>query len=306
MSDPDRIPSALSRRSLVSGTVLGLGAALTFATPASAAPNYSKVPKLPGEIGRSDTVTSRFGKKKYEVIDVVISGDRTRLFVPHATPPSLTRGAGFLWYYHANGSSYAALSGAFQYTADQVVDQGMVCICPNYGGSVWTSETALQAQRNATAYVQKLWKVSVSFLRSNSGGGALLCYAYGKRMVPNIRGAYHASGVYDMEDVLLRRPESVLPAYGNDPAAVKATNPIYLPQSVWAKTRLRISGSPEDQVVPYEKHSARLYRRALPVAKEVSLLSHSGAGGQYGHVVPSQTNKDMLVTFQRWMTEGPA
>jgi hypothetical protein len=295
MSDPDRTPSALSRRSLVSGTVLGLGAALAFATPASAAPDYSKVPKLPGELGRSDTITSRFGMKKYEVIDVLISGDRTRLFVPHAAAPSLTRNATFLWYYHANGSSYAALSGAFQYTADQAVDQGMVSICPNYGGSVWTSAAALQAQRNATAYVTKLWKVSVSFLRSNSGGGALLCYAYGKRMVPNIRGAYHASGVYDMEDVLLRRPESV-----------KATNPIYLPQSVWAKTRLRISGSPEDQVVPYEKHSARLYRRALPVAKEVSLLPHSGAGGQYGHVVPSQTNKDMLVTFQRWLTEGPA
>ncbi|PPF28572.1 hypothetical protein C5D07_04000 [Rathayibacter tritici] len=272
---------------------------------ASAAPDYSVIPLLPGELGRSDTASSRFGRKPYQIIDVSIAGDRTRLFVPHTAVPSARVGQVVYWYYHANGSSYAALSGAFQYTADQAVDDGVISICPNYGGSVWTSRAAITAQTNAVAWFQKTWRIGASFLRSNSGGGALLCWAYGNRLVPEIRGAYHASGVYDMNDIATREPTRTLPAYGFDAATIPATDPALLPQASWSGTRLRITGSPEDQLVPIAAHGGKLHALAQPVAKESVLTLHSSEGAPSGHIVPSFTQKDMLDTFRRWLAEEP-
>ncbi|PTL72658.1 hypothetical protein C1I63_07225 [Rathayibacter caricis DSM 15933] len=302
-----RSPSPrISRRALLlsSAAAAGVGATLVVASPASAAPNYSVIPRLPGEISRTDTATSRVGRKKYEVIDVVISGDRARLFVPHSAKPGTA--VSMIWYYHASGSNYAALSGAYQYSADQAVDQGLVSICPNYGGSLYTNPVALAAQTKAAAWVTSVWTVSASLLRSNSGGGTLLAWAYGKRMVPAIRGAYHASGSFDMEDLSRRDPSRVLPIYGNDPAAVRAANPLRLPESAWAGARLRVTGSSEDELVPLEMHGGRFYRRALPQAKEATIVVHSGEDRPNGHTVPSSTNADMLTTFARWLREGPA
>lgn len=294
-----------SRRLVLTGAALGLGSALVYAASASAAPDYSVIPLLPGEIQRSDTVYSRYGRKPYQIIDVSIAGDRTRLFVPHTAPPSATVGQVFYWYYHANGSSYAALSGAFQFTADQAVDDGVISICPNYGGSIWTSRPAITAQTNAVAWVQKSWRIGASFLRSNSGGGALLCWTYGNRLVPEIRGAYHASGVYDMIAIARTDPTRVLPAYGNDPSTIPATDPAGLPQASWAGTRLRITGSHDDTIVPIDEHGGALYSLATPVAKEAVITYHSADGAQYGHTVPSFTQKDMLDTFRRWLAEEP-
>lgn len=306
----------ISRRALLlsSAAAAGVGATLVVASPASAAPNYSVIPRLPGEISRTDTVVSRFGKKKYEIIDVNIpgdriSGDRARLFVPHSAKPGSS--VSMIWYYHASGSTYAALSGAYQYSADQAVDQGLVSICPNYGGTQYTNPVALAAQTKAAAWATSVWTVSASLLRSNSGGGTLLAWAYGKRMVPAIRGAYHASGSFDMEDLSRRDPSRILPVYGNDPAALRAANPLRLPESAWAGARLRVTGSSEDKIMPLEMHGGRFYRRALPLAKEATIYVHSGKDERgddapNGHVVPPITNSDMLTTFQRWLREGPA
>ncbi|AZZ56453.1 hypothetical protein [Rathayibacter iranicus] len=294
-----------SRRLVLTGAALGLGSAFAYAASASAAPDYSVIPLLPGEIQRSDTTYSRYGRKPYQIIDVSIEGDRTRLFVPHTATPSASVGQVFYWYYHANGSSYAALSGAFQFTADQAVDDGVISICPNYGGSIWTSRAAITAQTNAVTWVQKSWRIGASFLRSNSGGGALLCWAYGNRLVPEIRGAYHASGVYDMTAMADTEPTRVLPAYGNDASTIPATDPARLPQASWAGTRLRITGSHDDVIVPIDVHGGALYSLAQPVAKEAVITYHSADGAQYGHTVPSFTQKDMLDTFRRWLVEEP-
>ncbi|KZX20096.1 hypothetical protein [Rathayibacter tanaceti] len=294
-----------SRRLVLTGAALGLGSALVHAVSASAAPDYSAIPPLPDELGRGATVLSRVGRKPYQIIDVSIRGDRTRLFVPHSAAPSLHIGAVLHWYFHANGSSYAALSGAFQYAADQAVDEGVISICPQYGGSVWVSRAAVTAHTNAAAWVQKSWRIGASFLRSNSGGGALLCWVYGNRLLPEIRGAYHASGVYDMSEAARRDPLRVLPAYDDDSAAVAATDPARLPQSAWAGTRLRITGSSEDLLVPLAVHGARLHALARPVAKEAVLLDHSSEGAPSGHIVPTATQKDMLDTFRRWLVEQP-
>ncbi|AND16471.1 hypothetical protein [Rathayibacter tritici] len=76
------------------------------------------MPRLPGEVSRQATATSRTGRNRYEIIDVVVAGDRARLFVPHATPPSQSVGASMLWYYHARNGTHTALSSAFAYSAD--------------------------------------------------------------------------------------------------------------------------------------------------------------------------------------------
>ncbi|OOB92342.1 hypothetical protein [Rathayibacter sp. VKM Ac-2630] len=305
MTDSPRPTSGLSRRTVLAGSVAGVGAALAFASPAAAA-NYTAIPKLPGEVSRMETKTSRTGRRSYEVVDVVVAGDRARLFIPHSAKPSLTTGRGFIWYFHARGGNHTALSSAFAYTADQAVDKGMISICPTYGGSIWTSQRAIDILNAVVKWVTGIWKVDVSFLRANSGGGPLMTWAYGNRLIPDIRGAYLCSGTFDMVEKATRDPATVMQYYNNDMNLVAATNPARLPQSVWRNTRFRITGSLDDTVVPFEKHGVVLYNQSRPVAKEATIKYHSGEGTPTGHVFPTFTNQDMLDHFQRWLTEGPA
>ncbi|AZZ55227.1 LamG-like jellyroll fold domain-containing protein [Rathayibacter iranicus] len=294
--------SVLSRRAILAASVAGAGT-LAFATPALAAGDLRAVPKLPGEVSRLATATSRTGKRRYEVIDVVVVGDRARLFVPHTTPPSRNTGTTMLWYYHARNGSHTALSSAFAYSADLAVDRGIVSICPTYGGSIWTSKRALEIQAAVAAWASSVWRIDASLLRSDSGGGPLLTWAYGTRMLPNILGAYLSNSSYDLEERAMSEPDKVLPHYA-DLAAVAAANPARLPPSVWRGARLRITGSSDDVVVPFAKHGMALRAAALPVAKEATIRIHAGEGTG-GHTVPSFTNKEMLETFQRWLAEGP-
>ncbi|WP_181127424.1 hypothetical protein [Rathayibacter sp. AY1F9] len=298
-------PARHSRRLVLTGAALGVGSAFAYAMTASAAPDYSVIPPLPNELGRSDTAISRVGKKPYQIIDVMIGTDRARLFVPHTAVPSQRIGRVVYWYYHANGSTYAALSGAYQYSADQAVDKGVISICPNYGGSIYTNKRAVAMQVDAVAWFQKTWRIGASFLRSNSGGGALLCWAYGNKLVPEIRGAYHAAGVYDMADMARRDPGRVLPDYDNDPSTIPATDPALLPQASWAGARIRTTGSTEDVLVPIAVHGGAWVALAKPVAKEAVVLYTPTEGAPNGHNVPSLTNKDMLDTFDRWLAEQP-
>ncbi|PPF34202.1 MULTISPECIES: hypothetical protein [unclassified Rathayibacter] len=302
-------PRGLSRRLLLAASAVGAAATASalVATPALAAPNYSVIPRLPGEVSRLDTVRSESGGKPYEVIDVKIGNDPARLFVPHSAVPGKNLSVPVVWYYHASGSDWKALSGAYKNSAEKLVDQGFVSICPQYSGSsAYTSAPALAAQKAAVEWVTSQWSIRASFLRSNSGGGALLCWAYANRLVPNIYGAYHASGVYNIEDTEARDPGRVLAAYGGNVNALRAGNPSRLPQSLWTGTRLRITAGSADTLVPAELHGGRLRRLAQPVARETTIAYHSGDGGQFGHVVPPFTNNDMVQTFRRWLQEGPA
>jgi len=276
------------------GALGGVGAA-------NAAPNYTKIPKLPNELTRSDTKYSKAGKA-YEMIDVSISGDRTRLFVPHASPPGkLTTWVPVVWYYHSNGSSYAALNSAFNSAAEPTVDYGAISVCPNNGGSsAWVSPAAVAAQRNAVAYITSLWRPFHNFQRANSGGGALMCWAYGNKIMPRMSGMYMASSVYDTWDIYTRAPEKIGPGYGYDEAAIRATNPAALPQSAWTGARIRASYNPLDEFVPPALHAQALMNLAAPVALEVSSYIHNGGGAPGGHVVPSAVATDMLTTFKRW------
>lgn len=265
-----------------------------------AAPDYTKVPKLPGEVGRMDTQFTKIGTP-YQVIDVLVSGDRSRLFVPHSAPPNKWVWVPFVWFYHANGSSYASLSTAFKTGAEGIVDNGGVSICPNYGGSdAWVSPVAVNAQTAVVNWVNSLWRVYYSFGRANSGGGAMMCWAFGNKMLPRQIGMYMASSVYDVNDVYTRGPDRVGPAYKYDEALMQSTNPATLPQSAWSGLRLRASYNPDDTVVPPQQHGLALAALAQPVATEVTLLQHDGGNTTTGHWVPPTTNNDMLATFKRW------
>lgn len=298
---PSATPGASARPELTRrATLIGAGAlgltAVFGATRAQAAPVYTPIPKLPGEVSRTDTRTTRIGKKPFETIDVVWGSDRARLYVPWATPPKAPKAGAVVWFYHANGSTHTALDGAYNYPAMLAVDQGAVCICPNYGGTLWTTQPALTHQANWAKYVSGVFTVGVAFARANSGGGSLMTYAYGKDMVPRLRGIYLANATYDMADLAARSPERILPVYGNDPAQVAAGNPASFPQSSWAGKRVKTVVSLADPLVPPAQHGLALASLAQPVAADVRIQYHD-----QGHVVPGWTHSDMAKTFASWL-----
>ncbi|ALJ19087.1 hypothetical protein [Microbacterium sp. No. 7] len=307
--EPSRTPS-VSRRTVLTGAVAGTLAALVPISTAAAAPNYSVIPLLAGETRRDDTHVTANGTA-YEAIDVSIQGDLARLFIPHSVLPRLSTGVPVVWFYHANGSRYTALSSAFQWPAERLVELGAVCICPDYGGaSAWTSSIAIRAQKNAIAYVNGLGRVSVSLLRANSGGGSLMTLAYGNRWLPAQRGMYLASATYDMEDLAIRDRARFEPVYapdlaaaGGDLWALAPQNAARLPQSAWTGARIRVAAATNDLVVPADKHGLALIARANPVAAEVSsrtFVTPAGVGVN-GHYVPDWVNGDMITTFQSWL-----
>lgn len=291
--DPAR---TIRRRTAVLAASAGVLGALRPGL-AAAAPSYTTIPRLPGEVARTDTRVTRLGKKPYECVDVVVNGDQARLFVPHATPPSLRTANGMTWFYHSNGSTHTSLDGAYKYGAELVVDRDCICICPTFGGpSTWTTPVAVDRQQDWSRYVTSVWRIAVSFARANSGGGPLMIWAYANRMLPYQRGMYLANAAYDMEDLFARDPGRIGPPYGNDPARVRAANPARLSQSMWTGTRLKTVLSTLDFIVPPTEHGAALADTAQPVATNVQTRYH-----YEGHVVPSWTQQDMVNTFAAWM-----
>lgn len=287
-----------SRRTLLMGSALGAAAALIPLTSAVAAPTYTPVGALPGEVSRLDTQITSVGKKKYEEIDVVYNGDTIRLFVPHTATPSKTAApVTMVWYYHANGSTHTSLSKVYKWSAMLAIDRGWVCVCPLYGGSLWTSNAAAAYHKSAVTYLDSTFNIGTSFLRANSGGGSLMTGAYGTRSVPKAKGIYMANATYDMQDLYARDPGRIGPVYNNDPALVAASNPARLPQSAWVGSRIRAVVSEVDPLVPPDKHGQALVLKAGPVAAETSLMWHD-----QGHTVPDVVSTDMVSTFARWLT----
>ncbi len=295
------VTTGTSRRAVLAGAATaGLALAalgLPGAVPrAAAAPSYSPIPLLPGEISRTDTRITRLKKKPYECIDVSIQGDIARIFVPHTAIPKSKTNFGCVWFYHSNGSTYTSLDGAFKYGAEMAVDEGSICVCPNYGGSLWTNQTSIQAQVNASLYMNSVWRLGMNFMRANSGGGPLMTYAYGNALVPRTRGIYLANAAYDMEDLYARDPGRIGPVYNNDPALVAATNPARLPASSWTGGRIKVVVSEADYIVPPALHGIALVTAAAPVAVDTRVQWHDE-----GHVVPAWTQQDMIATFKSWM-----
>ncbi|MBB3676980.1 hypothetical protein [Modestobacter versicolor] len=295
--EPPTSRPGFSRRTVLTGAAAGLAAVAIGSQPAQAAPVYTPIPKLPGEVSRTDTRTTRLGKKPFETIDVVWGTDTARLYVPWATPPKARAKGGVVWFYHSNGSTHTALDGAYNYGAMMAVDQGAVCICPLFGGpSTWTTQAALTHQVNWSKYVSGVFTVGVAFARANSGGAALMTYAYATNLVPALKGIYLANGTYDMEELYSRDPGRIGPPYGDDPALIAATNPARLPQASWTGKRFKAVVSLVDPVVPPTRHGLAMADLARPVATDVRVQQHD-----QGHVVPSWTQQDMISTFASWL-----
>lgn len=278
----------------------GIGAGLSLLATPGTANAASPIPKLAYESSRVTTATPR--GVPYDYITVSYNGAKAALFVPHTAIPKKTTVA-VAWYYHANGSTHTALNSAYKYSAELLVDKGVVCYCPNFAKTgttefLWVNQTALTRHANAVTYLKSQFKIGMSFMRANSGGGSLMCWAYGKNLVPAARGMYMANASYNMEDLFARDPARVGPAYNNSLSAVKATNPSRLPASAWANKRMRVivsDAAHPDVVLPPATHGLALVKLAKPVATEASVKYHTG-----GHVIPSFANKDMVDTFVRW------
>ena len=277
-----------------------LGAALAAAVGAAGAPGAwaasSPVPTLPGEVSRTPTRTTRLGRVPFETVDVVVGGDTARLHVPWGAALKGDRPGGVLWFYHSSGSDHTALDGAYSYGSMLAVDRGSTSVCPAFGGTdPWPTRAALEHQEAWSRWVREVFSVGASFARANSGGGALMTYAYARGMVPAQRGVYLANAAYDVEELCARDPARVGRAYGDDPAAVAATNPARLPAGVWRGKRVEVVTSPADPVVPAAAHGLALAALARPVASDVRARSHD-----QGHTVPGWTHKDMVATFASW------
>ena len=293
---PTSSEARLSRRGFLMTGAAGLAAAIGVAGSASpaAAADYSVIPRLPGEISRYSTRYTDSRGNPYESIDVSYGGDKARVFVPWTTPPA-TPGISVCWFYHSNMADRTALSSAYRYPAGVLADRGWVSICPDYGGSLWTSQGSLDRQAKWVTWMSSTFSVAKSYSRANSGGGPLMCWAYGANMIPNLRGIYLCNAAYDMTDLYERDPIRIRPVYGFSKSTMEKTNPARLPASAWTGKRVRVVVSAQDTIVPPAKHGMALVNKAAPVAASTSARWHDLA-----HENPSWANSDMVATFESW------
>lgn len=293
--------AGVSRRGLLAGMFAGAGTvalgsgAVLSAAAATAAPT----PTLPGEYTRKEDVTAT--GVVFDNICVTISKDPARIYVPRTIKPQSGVPVPVVWYYHGSGGDHNALEGGYRSPALSTIDKGGIAICQKAGGTLYTNPTALALQQAGWDYIARLFTVSANTLRSTSGGGILATEVYGMRLIPNIVGMYGVNASYDlraMYDQGGRSQASVILAYGDDLAAIEARNPARLPASTWTGTKLRVvvsSPSGTDTIVPPEQHGLLLRERALPVAAEASVRTHTN-----GHNTPGFAASDFVAAMGRW------
>ncbi|TNM61072.1 hypothetical protein FHN55_17845 [Streptomyces sp. NP160] len=301
-SSDDRRARELTRRTFTTAalSVLSVGA---FVAPARAAtPAPSPSPKLPGEYYRRGNQVSKNTGVLYDDITVRIQGDPARLFVPQTVKPG--QPVRFVWLYHGAGSDHNAIANGFGNLSQRLVEAGVVTICQNDGGTLYSHPTAQSIQAAGYAWAAGVYTVVSNVLRATSGGGALACWTLGAKVIPNIAGMYNVNAVYDLEALYYgsapdgRDRASIVAAFGDDPAAIAAANPAKLGQAAWSGSTMRIVVSQpdsSDRTVPPEQHGLALLSLATPVAKEATMRAHS-----LGHQTPGFAEPDFLAQIPRW------
>lgn len=261
-------------------------------------------PRLPGELGRQTNLVSRYGGSVFDHVLVSIGGDRARLFIPQGIVPGSPR-VPVLWLYHASNSSHDALIGGFRAMGERAVDLGLVAICQNLGGSLYTSPTAKKHHVNGYRYLAGLYGIDRNFLRGTSHGGAMASEVVATGVMPNVVGAYLVNSVYDIERLYLSGTDEsrrrVGTAFGNDIGLIRAHNPARHDGSAWAGARLRVVFSQpdsSDSIVPPDEHGKSLIAVARPYAAEASVRTHAS-----GHTTPSFADADNQETIARWLDE---
>ncbi|QIG38546.1 hypothetical protein G5T42_02830 [Microbacterium sp. 4R-513] len=303
-SDPGTEGRGLSRRGFIALAAGGIGGAVlapVFAAPAFAAPT----PTLPGEYFRKGNQLTAAGTV-FDNICVRINGDVARIHVPQSRKPYSADPVQVVWFYHGSGSDHNALDGGFKQSAAAVVDRGGIAICQTAGGTLYSHPIAVALQLAGYSYMAGLFNIRSNVLRSTSGGGALATETYAARLIPAIDGMYNVNSAYDLRafyDGGGSGKDSVVAAFGDDPAAIDAANPARHPQSAWTSSKMRIvvsQPSYTDTVVPPDEHGLALLALAQPVAADATLRAHSN-----GHATPGFATPDFVDMIDRWSPAIP-
>lgn len=260
-------------------------------------------PKLPYEVSRVPNLVTAAGRKPYDSIEVDITGDRARIFLPHSVTMRSTAPVGAVWFYHGAGSDHnKAMSGGFKYAAELAVDQGAIAICQNAGGTQFSNPFAQQVQKNGWAYLSSLFTIRQNFLRATSGGGNLAIWTQGKKLMPYIKGLYMVNANYDLEKMYYgdnaNYSMAVGLAFNNDPAQIAANNPARIGASAYSGANVKVvvsDAAHPDTTVPAPDHGIAFVNKVASVAADATLAYHA-----LGHDTPSWTNRDMVTVFSRW------
>ncbi|WP_210479319.1 Ig-like domain-containing protein [Naasia sp. SYSU D00948] len=299
--------SPVTRRLFLGGVAGAVGWSVLSGGQAVSAATPSPSPLLPGEYTRKSNQVTAYGGTLYDNIVVKIKGDPARLYVPQSIKPGQQTPIRVVWLYHGSGSDHNALDGGFKQTGERTVDEGAIAICQKAGGTLYSHPFAQACQVNGYAWVAALYRIAGNYLRGTSGGGALSCETYGSRLIPDILGMYNVNGSYDlmaMYNAGGSSRDTVVAAFGDDPAAIQAANPARHRQATWAGTRMRIVVSQPnetDRTVPPEQHGLALLALAAPVAAEASLRTHA-----HGHSTPGFAHLDFVDAMRRWAPTAPA
>lgn len=283
----------------------GIGGALLVSGTGQAA--YAEpTPKLPGEYFRKANQVTPAGTV-FDNICVRINGDTMRLHVPQTVKPNSGVPVPVVWFYHGSGSDHNALDGGFKPHSAAMVDRGAIAICQTAGGTLYSHPTAVGLQAAGWSYIAGLFKVSGNVLRATSGGGALAVETYATRLIPSIAGMYLVNGTYDIRDAYNAggdRRNTIVAAFGDDPAAIDAANPARHPSSAWSGTKMRIvvaAPSETDQIVPPDTNGLALLARAQPTAAEATVRTHGN-----GHSTPGFALSDFIASAERWGSRSTA
>lgn len=283
---------------LAAGTALATEAAILAAGSAQAA-IASPTPKLPGEISRLGNQITAAGKKPYDNIEVNISGDTARIFVPQIVKPKQAAPVAVVWFYHGSGSDSEAMNHGFKWNAEYVASQGSIAICQTAGGTMYCNPVAQQIQRNGYAYISSLFNVGVNYLRATSGGGALACAVHAGKIIPKINGLYMVNGMYDIRYAYdTNAHDTIGLAFGFNKALIDANNPARASATYWKGANVRVVASDSahpDTIIPPAHHGLALINKISGVAKEASVRYHS-----LGHTTPDWATTDCMAAFKRW------
>lgn len=233
---------------------------------------------------------------RFRSYDEVIEGDGVRAYIPLEVsngPSALV-----VWFIHAYGSSHDALVGGYNAQAEAVVNAGGIAICPNLGGSLWSSPKAQELlMMHNTALIDRLASSGISVGRQvmvgTSHGGCISTYATGKSLIGKIRGLYLINGVYDIESNggSADSRESVRKAFDYSGPAQAAGNPARISVEKFVVPIRLVYSTPDssDRVVPPELHSKAFIRKLKANGNRHSVRTHRS-----GHHTPGGTPSDLM------------
>jgi hypothetical protein len=291
----------VSRRGFMVLAAGGIGGILASVPTAAFAATPDPSPKLPNEYFRKANQVSTTGVL-FDDISVRVNGDSARMFIPQTIKPYTTTPTLVVWLFHGAGSDHNAIVGGFKSTATAVVNAGGIAICQNAGGTLYSHPTAQALQVAGYSYLSSLYTIDANVLRATSGGGALAYETYGSQLIPNIIGMYHVNSAFDIL-AMYNSPtarDSVIAAFGDDPAAIAAANPARLASSAWAGKKGRVVVSQpnsSDLTVPPATNGLQFLAIASSTAAEASLRTHTT-----GHSTPTFADTDFIASLGRWRT----